>query len=87
MSTVACLGPHSVADFRSWETLHPGLIWSVGFLEPFRALSLPVSVSLPSFLFPIPALHFRVEELGMDRQGLTWWPRGLVDLAFLLRTH
>lgn len=70
MSTVACLSSHCVADFRSWETLHPGLIWSLAFSELFRAPTTPCPCPSPLLsISPAPALHFLVEGARDGQTG------------------
>lgn len=55
--------PLCVADFRSWETLHPGLIWSLDFPELLRAPLTPC-------LFMEAA---RIDRQGVGRGDLWAW--------------
>lgn len=59
------------ADFRSWETLHPRLIWSLGFSELLRAPLTPCLCFSPLLsASSVPALLFLMHVAGMDRQGV-----------------
>lgn len=74
---MACLSSHCAADFRSWETLHSGLIWSLGFSELFKGPSNSLSLFLfPPFCFPCPSAAL------LCGGGEKWTERGLAEGTF-----